>query len=140
MAASACAPAPASSIIPASMSMPIATSASRRWSTCSGILGWQDHRYWTERNDLRVFYSQNRYPTLAEHALTEHILQPAFADNGHIVQFDRRSHHRKIEMPGGVAASEFVGAGGKQEVAGNRTQFGAIGVALIVHRQRLVGG
>ena len=43
-AASACAPAPASSIIPASTSMPIASSASPRWSTCSGILGWRGRR------------------------------------------------------------------------------------------------
>ena len=41
-------------------------------------------------------------------------------------------------MPGGIASGEFVGAGGKQEVAGDRAQFGAVGIALVVHRQRLV--
>ena len=45
-AASACAPAPASSIIPASTSTPIASSASRRWSKCSGISAWRGRRCW----------------------------------------------------------------------------------------------
>jgi hypothetical protein len=44
----------------------------------------------------------------------------------------------RSKCPGGVAAGEFVGAGGKQEVAGHRAQLGAVGVALVVHRQRLV--
>ena len=43
-AASACAPAPASSTMPASISTPIASSASRRWSTCSGISAWRGRR------------------------------------------------------------------------------------------------
>src|SRR5216684_5484786 len=62
--------------------------------------------------------------------LAEHILKHAFADYGNTVEFDRRAHHRQIKMPGGVAPGEFVGAGGKQEIAGNRAQLGAVGVAL----------
>ena len=38
-------------------------------------------------------------------------------------------HHRHIEVPGGVAAGELVGAGGEQEIARHRAQFGAVGVA-----------
>ena len=43
-AASACAPAPAFSIIPASTSTPIARSGLRRWWSCSGILAWRGRR------------------------------------------------------------------------------------------------
>ena len=45
-AASACAPARASSIMPASISMPIASSGWRRWSICCGISGWRGRRCW----------------------------------------------------------------------------------------------
>jgi len=48
------------------------------------------------------------------------------------------AHHRQIEMPGGVAAGEFIGAGGEQKIAGDGAQFGAVAVALVVHRKRLV--
>ena len=41
-------------------------------------------------------------------------------------------------MPRGVAAGELVGAGGEQEVAGDGADLGAVGVALVVHGERLV--
>src|SRR6266851_9793064 len=54
--------------------------------------------------------------------LAKHILKHTFANCGNTVEFDRRAHHGQIKMPGGVAPGEFVGAGGKQEISGNRAQ------------------
>src|SRR5436190_783677 len=51
---------------------------------------------------------------------------------------DRGAHHRQVEVPRGVAPGELVRAGGEQEIAGNRADLGAVGVALAVHRQRLI--
>ncbi len=41
-------------------------------------------------------------------------------------------------MAGGVAAGELVGAAGEQEIAGDGADFGPIGVAPVVHGERLV--
>ena len=70
----------------------------------------------------------------------KHVLQHTVMHHRDTVQFDRRSHHRQVKMPGGVAAGELVGAGGKQEIAGDGAQLGAVGIALVVHRKRLVAG
>ncbi len=76
--------------------------------------------------------------TLIPRTTSEHILQNPLVHHHSVIHRDRRAHHRNVEMSGRIAAGELVGAGGKQEVAGHRAQLRAVGVALIVHRQRLV--
>src|SRR5664279_4502428 len=66
-------------------------------------------------------------------SLPEHVLQHPVADHRNTVEFDRRPHHRQVKVPGGVAAGEFIGAGGEQEIARHRAQLGTVGVALVVH-------
>jgi len=56
-------------------------------------------------------------------ASAEHILQHAVANHGCAVELNRRPSHRQIEMPRGLAPG---------------AQLGAVGVALVIHRQRLV--
>ena len=71
-------------------------------------------------------------------SLTEHVLQHPVAHHLGAVDRDRGPHHRNVEMSGGVAPGEFVRAGREQEIAGDRADLGAVGVALVVHGQRLV--
>ena len=47
---------------------------------------------------------------------------------------------RQVEMALGEAPGELVGAGRVEEIAGERAQLGAVALALIVHRERLVAG
>ena len=77
-------------------------------------------------------------PPVLDRGLAEHVLQHAFAHHRDTVELDRRPHHRQIEMARRIAAGEFVGAGREQEIAGDGTNFRAVGVALVIHRQRLV--
>src|SRR3954468_11564545 len=61
------------------------------------------------RNDAEI--ERNRRAKTAAAELPEHVLQHALLDHRRAVQFDRGAHHRQIEVAGGVAAGEFVGAG-----------------------------
>src|SRR3974390_3660788 len=117
MAGSGCARAQVSSTIPGSISTPTAKSAWRNWSICSGISDWRGRRCCE---------------------LAEYVLQHALAHNGDAIEFDRRAHHGQIEMARGIPSRNLVRAGGKQKVSRDGSQLSAIGVALIIHGQRLV--
>src|SRR5947209_8293156 len=62
----------------------------------------------------------------------------AFSHYGEPVKLYGRSHHRQVKMTRGVTAGKFVRAGREQEVARDGANLGAVGIALVVHRQRLI--
>ena len=91
--------------------------------------------------DHTRFVSAEGNPTLGwrgrqSFELTEDVLEHALAHHGNAIEFDGGTHDGQIEMTSSVAAGELIGAGGKQEVSGDCAEFRAIGVALVVHRQR----
>ena len=63
---------------------------------------------------------------------SDDIEQGTVAHNDAAVERDRRPEHRQVEVPGGEAAGELVGAGREQEIAGQRAQFRAIEIAAVV--------
>jgi len=85
---------------------------------------------------LRHFWARKTASTrsgLAKHVLQHPSRTTATPSSSIVVPIMGKS-----KCPAGIAPGKFVGTGGKQEVAGNGAQLGAVGIALVVHCQRLV--
>src|SRR5579862_9923054 len=53
------------------------------------------------------------------------------------VEFDGAMAQRQVEMSQRMAAGDFVGAGGVEEIAGEGALLGAVDVALVIQGQRI---